>query len=101
MDTAAPPEPVNGNKECIIFLERWLEEVRRGEIGQIALAVVRAPNEIYGDSAGDIALQTEIHVALEALKRKIDEAVMLRVAPYDPSVTADYVCYNLSCGIVS
>lgn len=101
VDVNAPDIPSHGNDDVVDFLERWLNEAKLGKISNVALAVVEAPDKMYADSAGSILHQTEMHIALEELRRKVDEACEARIAPYDPSSPPNQVCYNLASGIVS
>lgn len=90
-----------GNKECIALLKKWLHEARQGAINHVALGVVIAPNRVVTESAGSISTQPEIFVALDELKARISQGIADRVAPVNPELPANHVCFNIAAGIVS
>lgn len=90
-----------GNKECVELLEKWLGEAKRGDINHVALGLVIAPNRVITESAGSISSQIEMFVALDELKARINQGIANRVAPVNPSLPANHVCFNIAMGIVS
>jgi len=100
MDVKAPLEKEWGNAECVALLELWLAKAKEGGITHLALAACEQPNIIYADVCGSIVMQSAIHSAIDSLKQRIDDEIIKRLPPYDPSIPANQVCYNISSGIL-
>jgi len=100
MDVKAPLEKEWGNAECVALLELWLAKAKEGGITHLALAACEQPNIIYADVCGSIVMQSAIHSAIDSLKQRIDDEITKRLPPYDPSIAANQVCYNVSSGIL-
>jgi hypothetical protein len=87
--------PVHGNAQAIELLEHWLVELRKGEIGYVGIITAQFPDVIGCDAAGIAELEPLAIEAISELTKKIDEWRAVRaLPPRDPTLTADYQCYN-------
>lgn len=94
--------PIHGNREVVRLLETWLAKAREGDINHVALTVCGFPNLLACDFAGAVEMELFARAAVEKLKEKLEQFALNRAPPpEDPSLTADYVCYNLAAFPIS
>ena len=92
-----------GNTEVILLLETFLKEVRANpKIGYGTLILLEKGGEPHGGYAGDVQLEARAERAAMSCAEGIRDRVFNRVLPQrDPTVPADYVCYNVPSGSLS
>jgi hypothetical protein len=86
MDVKAPLEKEWGNAECVALLELWAGKGKRGRDNASRPRCCEQPNIIYADVCGSIVMQSAIHSAIDSLKQRIDDEIIKRLPPYDPSI---------------
>src|SRR5262245_6397264 len=90
-------QTVQGNEYVVQFLERWLEEAKKGEIAYVAALACRSPTHVETGMAGIGGLQFAVNYGLDLLKRSVMTEIDIRKPPLaDPNATADRVMYNVS-----
>ena len=97
MDIAtAANEIATGNRECVEFLQRWLERAKKGKMSHVAMAAFFEPDELLTESVGAIVAQDTICGGLDTLRRKIERMVSERIMPYDTEIPANQVTLNVT-----
>lgn len=86
---------VHGNAQAVELLERWLEEVRKGQIAYVGIVTAEWPDVLGFDNAGIAELEPLAVEAIDELSKKIEEGRALRaLPPRDRTLGADHHCYG-------
>lgn len=92
-----------GNAEVLMLLENFTKEVLENpNIGYASLVLVEKDGVPHGGYAGDVQLEAKAERATMSAAEGIRDRVFNRILPQrDPTVSADYVCYNVPSGSLS
>src|SRR5262245_49029022 len=96
-----PDAPAYGNAVVVELLEKWLNVAKEGKLNHVTITACQQPNLLATDYAGSIDMQYYVNEAIDVLRKDINEECDARLPPYDSSLSADYVCYNLAYGVIS
>lgn len=79
------------------MLERWLARAKEGRLNYAAIAVCQYPDLVANDFTGSVDMELAMDFTLAKLRSNVQEAREKRLLPpRDPTLGADYVCYNLN-----
>lgn len=92
----------HGNAPVIALFEKWLAAARKGQLNYAAVIACGYPNLLAHDFAGSIEMEFAALLALEHLRKKLEQVKAGRAPPEkNPELSADYVCYNLAADPIS
>lgn len=90
---------VEGNQQCLEFIDKWRSLVVQGKINFIGIIACETATQFYCDHIGVIGTEFASNFAADYLKKQIQDNVFRRLPmPSSPTAPADQVVYNLASG---
>lgn len=97
MQHAAEDFQVEGNQQCLEFIDRWRLLVAKGKINFVGMIACETATQFYCDHVGVIGTEFAANFAADYLKKQVVDNVFRRLPmPARPDAPANHIAYNLA-----